>query len=179
MGEEKLLKSIENDIVLLEKKTNLNFEEILNILKQRKKDKKEKTLPLSIFNKNISALETIVKYLKDNLNLSYTEIASLLNRNYDPIAITYRNSKKKFQKTLDISSHEKVPLSIFREKDLSILENLVSYLKLNLRLSFHQIAVLLQRDDRTIWTVYKRALKKRVEPGQQITKQRETKRKND
>ena len=51
--------------------------------------------------------------------------------------------------------------SIFRDRKLSILEVLVEYLKDKKELSYHEIAVLLNRDDRTIWTVYSRVKKKR------------------
>jgi len=63
--------------------------------------------------------------------------------------------KKKEAKSIDIPSH------IFRDRTLSVLEIMVEYLKNELKLSYHEIAVLLNRDDRTIWTVYNRAKKKR------------------
>ncbi len=53
-----------------------------------------------------------------------------------------------------------IPSSIFRDRSLSVLEVLVRYLKDEKKLSFHEIAVLLNRDDRTIWTVYSRGRKK-------------------
>ena len=53
-----------------------------------------------------------------------------------------------------------VPLRIFIEQELSPLETLVVYLKEESKLSFHAIALLLLRDDRTIWTSYMRAKKK-------------------
>ena len=159
---EKLLESIENGILKLEENQNLSFDEILNILKKREVDRKTKTLPISIFNNiSLSALEAVTKYLKENLNLNYNEIAALLSRNYDPIRITYWNSKKKLPGKLDISSDNNIPIDIFRNKQLSVLENLTSYLKDEMHLTYHEIAVLLKRDDRTIWTVYNRALKKR------------------
>jgi len=42
---------------------------------------------------------------------------------------------------------------------------MVEYLKEHEALSFHQIAALTNRDDRTIWTVYSRAKKKRATEG--------------
>jgi hypothetical protein len=44
---------------------------------------------------------------------------------------------------------------------MSIFESLVGYMKDSLELSYHKIALLLNRDDRTIWTVYQRAKKKK------------------
>lgn len=54
-----------------------------------------------------------------------------------------------------------LPSSIFRDRSLKVLETLVEYLKDQQHLTFHEIAVLLNRNDRTIWTVYSRAKKKR------------------
>jgi hypothetical protein len=159
---EEIIKNIENGILKLEEEQDLSFDEILNILKKREVDRKTKTLPISIFNnKSLSALETVTKYLKENLNLNYSEIAALLSRNYDPIRITYRNSKKKLSGKLDSSSDQNIPIEIFRNKVLSVLENLTSYLKDVMGLTYHEIAVLLNRNDRTIWTVYNRVLKKK------------------
>ncbi len=41
------------------------------------------------------------------------------------------------------------------------MESVVNYMKDTLNMSYHEIAVALNRDDRTIWTVYNRALKKK------------------
>jgi hypothetical protein len=54
----------------------------------------------------------------------------------------------------------KIPSSIFRDRNLAPLESITEYLKDQHGLSFHEIAVLLNRNDRTIWTCYSRAKKK-------------------
>jgi DNA-directed RNA polymerase specialized sigma24 family protein len=41
------------------------------------------------------------------------------------------------------------------------MESVVDYMKDSLGLSYHEIAKELNRDDRTIWTVYHRASKKK------------------
>ena len=41
------------------------------------------------------------------------------------------------------------------------MESVVFYMKDSLEMTYHEIAVSLNRDDRTIWTVYNRALKKK------------------
>jgi len=48
---------------------------------------------------------------------------------------------------------------------LSVLEVMVEYLKEKEGLSYHEIASLTNRDDRTIWTVYHRAKIKRSGGG--------------
>jgi hypothetical protein len=58
-----------------------------------------------------------------------------------------------------------IPSSIFLDRNISVLEVLVRYLKEQKKLKYHEIAVLLNRDDRTIWTCYNRALKKRGKLG--------------
>ena len=54
-----------------------------------------------------------------------------------------------------------IPVVMFTERSLSVLENLIEYLKDNFNLRYCKIASLLNRNDRTIWTVYKRAKRKR------------------
>jgi len=58
-----------------------------------------------------------------------------------------------------------IPVTILQDRNISVLENVVSYLKDTFGLSYHKIALLLNRDDRTIWTVYQRAIKKRKHAG--------------
>ena len=55
----------------------------------------------------------------------------------------------------------KVPSFIFRDRSVAVLEALVEYLVDVKKLSYHEIAVLLSRDDRTIWTSYRRVKLKR------------------
>lgn len=58
-----------------------------------------------------------------------------------------------------------IPTFIFRDRDLAALESVVVYLKDSHGLTYAQIAKLLNRDDRTIWTTYNRAKKKLVKGG--------------
>lgn len=53
-----------------------------------------------------------------------------------------------------------IPSSILRDRRLAPLESITEFLKDTHGLSFHEIAVILNRDDRTIWTCYNRAKKK-------------------
>jgi len=54
-----------------------------------------------------------------------------------------------------------IPTYIFQDRTLSVLEAISEYLKDSKNLTYHEIAVLLNRDDRTIWTCYNRAKAKR------------------
>ena len=59
-----------------------------------------------------------------------------------------------------------IPSSIFKERSLSVLEALSEYLKETLNLRLCKIADLLNKDQRTIWTVYHRAKVKRKKNAQ-------------
>jgi len=119
-------------------------------------------LPISIFdNKELSCLETIVKHLKEKFKLRFHEIALLLNRDDRTIWSTYSNACKKRKEKLRVKESKFfIPISIFTARKLSVLESLVSYLKDNFNLRYREIAILLRRDERNIWTVYHRAKKK-------------------
>ena len=129
----------------------LTNEDFLNIFK------KHIPVPISIF-KNASPLEALVKYLKDNLGLSLHEIASLLNRDERNIWLTYNNAVKK-KLVLDITSKITIPLEFLGERELSVLENLVSYL-IDQGYSISKISKLVNRGYKTIYTVYSRARRK-------------------
>ena len=125
--------------------------------------KEEVKVPLSVFkNEKLGSLETIVKYLRENLLLSFKQIASLTNRNHIALAVSYRNARKKQEeKFVEEISPYSIPVMILKDRKLSVLENVASYLKDTFGLTYHKIAVLMNRNDRTIWTVYQRAIKKR------------------
>jgi len=54
----------------------------------------EITVPLSVFYAN-SSLQAIVSYLKDSMNMTYSDIARFLNRDPRTIWVTYNNTKKR------------------------------------------------------------------------------------
>ena len=58
------------------------------------------------------------------------------------------------------SSELKIPISAFRNKNMGILETISKYLVEERKLTYHEIAVILKRDDRTIWASYHAANKK-------------------
>lgn len=62
----------------------------------------------------------------------------------------------------------KLPVSILSDRSLATLEAIVEYMKDVLGLSYHEIAELLKRNDRTIWTCYHRAKRKRVNGRQKM-----------
>ncbi|MBW2964674.1 hypothetical protein KY363_04400 [Candidatus Woesearchaeota archaeon] len=87
-------------------------------------------------------LRSIIRFMKLNQQLELQELIGLYTA---------------------ISPEETIPVSIFAH-GLSPSEALCKYLKENCSLSFHDIAVLLNRDDRSVWTSYSRASSKSGEP---------------
>ena len=126
------------------------------------KTKQTPALPVSIFQtKKLASLEIITKYLHENKGWRFTKIAKAINRNPRSIASTYRNAKRKQPKSIsEIPSEYHIPLSLLSNKQLSVLENLAYYLAVECKLKFSEVAKLLGKDPRTIWTVMDRATKK-------------------
>ncbi|MBD3164327.1 hypothetical protein GF323_03940 [Candidatus Woesearchaeota archaeon] len=143
----------------LKEKYAISRKEVLKYLL----DNKERTtrIPVSIFREELSPVQALVKYLAENRAYRINEIAKLLQRDQRTIGNTYRNANKKHREM--ISAEETryfIPIEVFSRRKLSFLENLCMYLREQLNLSYHKIAVLLGKNDRTIWTVCKRAEKK-------------------
>jgi len=140
----------------------------------------ENYLPIIIFQQGLTPFQAVVKYLKENLKTTNKEISQILNRDVKTIWATYRfvEKKKLFAKESVKKSFEeseiKIPLSIFLESNLegnrgnklSIFETIVFYLK-NIGKKYSEIAKLLGKDQRTIWTVYSRAKNKLAEQIEQ------------
>ena len=137
----------------IKKKYNLNNKEISELIETRKE------IPATIFSRKLGALEVVVKYLKENLNLSYGKIARVLCRDERTIWTAYSKAKQKQPSVLAIEKTEIfLPVSIFNKK-LTILESAILHLK-EKGLRFNEIASLLDRDQRNIWLIYSRAMKK-------------------
>jgi hypothetical protein len=126
-------------------------------------------IPTSIFSdRTLKVLEPIVEYLKESKNLSFHEIGTILNRDERTIWTVYSRVRKKRAPHLHPALPAKgvadpvfVPVHIICDRTLKVLESIVEYLKIEKAFTYHQIALLLNRDDRTIWTVFMRAKKKR------------------
>lgn len=130
----------------------LSYEEIIEFVV------KEVEIPLEIFNKNLSSLEAISKYLIENLKFGQKAIALLTNRSQKTIWQAYNSQKKKYPRKIIVKNKKpSFPLSILRNRKLSVLESIVLYLRDSLKLTNHQIAHLLKRNYKTVWTVYHRA----------------------
>lgn len=54
-----------------------------------------------------------------------------------------------------------IDTNIFRNTERTIFEALVVFLKDQKKMNYHDIGVLLDRDERNVWTVYNRGKKKK------------------
>lgn len=126
------------------------------------------SIPINIL-KNNSSLQAIVFYLKEDLNMSFSNIAKLINRDQRTVWSTYDKSKNKIHidrintaannlNNPDNLTNILIPINIFSARELSVLETIVFYLKSDSQLSLKEISELLGKNYRTIWTVYKRTL---------------------
>jgi hypothetical protein len=129
---------------------------------QLAKVRQRKGIPLSIFNPYLGALESIVKYMREELLLDYNTIAGILGRNAGPIGVAYRRTRQKLKGALDISSKESIPFEALRAKEnygLSVFESLAYHLAKK-GYDWHEIAGIMHRHDKTVWTILDRAKKK-------------------
>ena len=114
----------------------------------------EKGLPISIFGGKHSGLEAIVIYLKEVEKKTSEEIAQILNRKLSTIYTTYKQGKKKGK--LRLSGRIRIPWEIFSERQFSVLEILVNFLRIEKKLSLTEISKKLNRSYSTIKTVNRR-----------------------
>src|SRR3989339_1897422 len=111
------------------KESGLSSQEIIELVNKSLKVevKEEVKVPISVFkNEYLSSLETIVKYLRENLLLSFRQIGALTNRNEISLAVTYRNAKKKMEAKFAVTeiSPYSIPVSVLKDRKLSVLENI-------------------------------------------------------
>ena len=115
-------------------------------------------VPVSIFNSNLSPLESLVVYLRSTFTLRM--IGSILNRSEKTIGTTHRNALIKLNdlgsNKLDTTSKELIPLNVFSDRRLSVLEQVSLYL-VQKGFKYSQVGSNLNKDRRVIWTVCKRA----------------------
>ncbi|MAG73412.1 hypothetical protein CL620_03795 [archaeon] len=118
-------------------------------------------LPISIFRRNLSALQAIVFFLKTNKHQSTTQIARLLHRKPTTISSTYAAAKRKIKGKLDVSDTSMtIPLSVFASRKYPVLETLIVYLKEHYNLRLIAISRLLAKNYNTIKVTYARFRKR-------------------
>jgi Mn-dependent DtxR family transcriptional regulator len=150
----------------IRKKYKLSNYDLIDLLLKKRIEAHPDMIPVSIFdNKELSCLEAIAKYMKENLYFGSGKIAKLLNRNISTISSTYLKAKKKMPSEFVVKESKYfIPLTEISNRKFSVLESIVKFLKEKCSLGNNEIAKLLKRDSRTIWTVYARARKKEANP---------------
>jgi hypothetical protein len=147
----------------LREKYNLDYEKIMEAVSEKQKESELNFIPLDILNERpLGILETIVKFLKEERNFSFNQIAKLLQRDNRTIWASYHNALKKKSKRFVVKKDGiLVPIETFSKRELGMLESLSVYLKEKRSMNFHEIGVALKRNERTIWTSYHQGKKKR------------------
>ena len=147
---------LKSEIERFSKKYRISFSDFSKLFE------KEKYLPISIFNDKLSPFETVVKFFRENKEIKFREISGLLNKDVSACWLAHQNAKRKSPKKLIYSSSKyDIPIKELHSDKLSLLELISAYLKDQFKLSFHDIGEMLHRNERTIWTAYNRALKKK------------------
>lgn len=144
----------------ISEKYSISLDEIISLLKQ--KEDKEILVPSFILrDRNLGILESVTKYLKEELNLTYHKVAILLNRDDRVVWVTYNKAiKKKKEKFVVAEPNYWLPVSIFAETSLGPLEAISEYLVDDVKLDHVEIAKLLNRDSKSVRACYKRSKKK-------------------
>jgi hypothetical protein len=126
----------------------------------------EYDIPSSVFREGNNGLRAIVKYLKEEKKLSYSKIASLLNRDQRTIWSAYNTLKpakkqqnKRISEKLNKDDKETkntfINSAVFADRKFSVLENAAMHLLKSYPVK--ETAQILGRNQMTIWTVKKRA----------------------
>jgi len=156
LNKEELLNILQRVNAHLKENYNLSEEEIFSLAKGRK----QIFVPASIFSFDLSPAESIVKFLKENIDLRYSEIAELIERDERGVWGSYRRAVRKHPGRLTTRQPDvMIPISVFKSIR-SIFESLVTYLKDTKNMKGSEIARLLNKKPSTIWTVYNRAKRK-------------------
>lgn len=159
----RVIKSIKKEEILnvisyLQDEFSISRDELITILQ----DESVSFVPIEVFSSRVlSGLQALVHYLKEEKKFSFSKIGKLLNRDERTIWTTYSQAKKRCKKPIvyDEKPIEFIPIAIFRNRKLSVLENIIINLK-EKEYTNKEISKLLQRGPTTISTVLTRAGKK-------------------
>ena len=116
-------------------------------------------IPITLFATNLSPAESLVVYLKDHLEFKLSEIAKLIGRDERSLWGNYNRAKQKGELVVEKSPYL-IPLELFKDRSLSVLEHIVLYLKENYNLNIQTISKLLNKKSTTIWSVFNRIKQK-------------------
>jgi len=137
------------------------LESFISVYKEQKQKENVPAMPLLILsNRKLGILEIVVKFMKENLTLSFSEISSIIKRDQRTIWTTYHKAISKHEEQFSVKKEKYfIPFEIFSDRKKGPLEAVVCHLKDVQKLSFKQIAEILNRDYNTIWLSYKNGKK--------------------
>ncbi len=157
----KKIAELKKEIALRPTEELVRMQAHITELLRRKKNSLPAHVPVSIFSKELSPAEAVVKYLKENRGLALCEIAKAINRDQRGIWGAYSRSRRKMPESfrIETESHT-IPLSCFNDRSRSILEHVVTHLKDEKKMKVRHICALLKKHPSTIWTAYQRSRRK-------------------
>lgn len=148
-------KLLELVIRKVDSENELKLDEVIKIFQEVKG---EISVPLSIFSANLHPAEALSKYLKENKNLTYKKISEITSRDKKSVWGTYHRAvQKRKQKFMEKKEAYYLPISIFKDRSYSLLENAISYVSKVHHLSNKEIAKLLNKSPNSIAVLMKRA----------------------
>ena len=135
---------------------NSSSEEFVKVMEkviaEYKEQKRIKSIPIEVFsNPELGILEALIKYLKEDTGLSFSEIADLLSRDERTIWTAYNNARKKHSNAFSIQHPESnIDLTIFSDRSKAPLQALVYHL-ISKNFTVKEIAKLTNRSYANIW----------------------------
>ncbi len=152
----------------LQKNNGLQLPELIQIFQEAKQ---EQLIPLSIFSSRLYPAEALCKYLHEQEHFSYHEIAVMLKRNERSVWASCQRARKKLRSAFIVKDENYLlPLSLFQNPFLTLLESVVLYLHTAYNLTNPQIATLLHKSPNSIAVLSKRAREKNTPRKNLITK---------
>jgi hypothetical protein len=149
---EELLKVLGTIIRQLKESGSISREELLSLF-----DEDSFGIPVSVFSHKLGPLEALVKFLKEDMEMHYSEIAKLLGRDDRGIWASYHKAAKKLPQRFEIHDRGMIPVSLFSDRRLSVLEHLVRHLRDSHKIKVQEISGMLNRKQGTIWAAYHHA----------------------
>jgi len=160
-ADRKILYDIERKTSYLAQRYGIAKKEIIRIAEANRE-----VIPLSTLCTGMAPLQSVVLNLKENQGLSIKAISKMLRRSYKTIWTTYNKARGKKCTSKKSSEESKtifIPIKAISSDKLGILESAVLFLKEKHNMRYSEIATLLGRNPRTIWTAYHKAKEKERE----------------
>ena len=149
----------------LHQQEHLQLDQLVRIYQDIQRDI---NVPLTIFAGKRNPAEALCLFLKEHKKLTNQKIAEVLSRDSRSIWGTYQRAKKRNKNNNNLQNHQvsekySIPLQLFSNRSLSLLEHIILYLHQVHQLTNPQIAKLLERSPNSIAVLYKRAREKKKE----------------